>query len=36
MRAVLDDEQFAVAVAEGRAMNVEQAITYALEGPTPT
>jgi hypothetical protein len=32
----LDPESFATAWAEGRAMTLEQAVTYALEQPTPT
>jgi hypothetical protein len=32
VRAQLDEAAFDAAMAEGRAMTVEQAIAYALEG----
>jgi predicted ATPase/class 3 adenylate cyclase len=36
VRGVLSEESFAAAWAEGRAMSIEQAIAYALEGSAPT
>jgi hypothetical protein len=35
VRAQLGETSFAAAWAEGRAMTLEQAITYALEGTSP-
>jgi hypothetical protein len=35
VRRVLDQEAFAAAWAEGRAMTLEQAVAYALEEPSP-
>jgi predicted ATPase/class 3 adenylate cyclase len=36
VRAQADEDTFATAWAEGRAMTLEQAIAYALEEPSPT
>jgi tetratricopeptide (TPR) repeat protein len=36
IRAALGEPGFAAVWAEGRAMTLEQAVTYALEGPDPT
>jgi non-specific serine/threonine protein kinase len=35
VRAQLDESAFEAALAEGRAMTVEQAVAYALEGTDP-
>jgi len=34
IREMLDERAFAAAYAEGQAMTVEEALTYALEGDT--